>query len=35
MSNGVLDWEEAFIDASFFAAKKGARESEKPKTIFR
>ena len=30
-ANGVLDWEEAFIDASFFAAKKGARESEKPK----
>jgi transposase len=22
-ANGVLDWEEAFIDASFFPAKKG------------
>jgi len=29
-ANGVLDWEEAFIDASFFPAKKGARESGKP-----
>lgn len=27
---GVLDWEEAFIDASFAPAKKGAPESGKP-----
>ena len=27
---GWLDWEEAFVDASFFPAKKGAHASEKP-----
>jgi transposase len=26
---GWLDWEEAFVDASFFPAKKGARASER------
>jgi hypothetical protein len=26
----LLDWEEAFLDASFAPAKKGAPESEKP-----
>ena len=25
---GVLDWEECFIDATFFAAKRGAIESD-------
>jgi hypothetical protein len=28
--DGFLDWEEAFIDASFAPAQKGASESEKP-----
>ena len=28
---GVLDWEEAFVDATFVPAKKGARRSEKPR----
>ena len=27
---GILDWDEVFVDGSFFPAKKGARESEKP-----
>jgi transposase len=27
---GILDWDEVFVDASFFPAKKGARESGKP-----
>ena len=27
---GILEWDEVFVDASFFPAKKGARESEKP-----
>ena len=30
-ANGVLDWEESFIDASFFPAKKGAQRSGRPK----
>ncbi|MFP3867554.1 MAG: transposase [Desulfobacteraceae bacterium] len=30
-AEGALDWQEAFIDASFAPAKKGAPESEKPK----
>ena len=30
-SDGLLDWEEAFIDGSFAPAKKGALVSEKPK----
>jgi transposase len=29
-AEGALDWQEAFIDASFAPAKKGAPESEKP-----
>jgi transposase len=29
-TEGVLDWQEAFIDASFAPAKKGASELEKP-----
>jgi hypothetical protein len=28
-AKGVLDWEETFMDASFFPAKKGARQSGK------
>jgi len=28
---GVLNWEEAFVDATFVPAKKGARRSGKPK----
>ena len=28
--NGILDWDEVFVDASFFPAKKGARESGLP-----
>lgn len=28
--NGILDWDEVFVDASFFPAKKGTRESGKP-----
>ena len=28
--DGKLDWDEVFVDASFFPAKKGARRSEKP-----
>ena len=27
---GILDWDEVFVDASFFPAKKGERESGKP-----
>jgi transposase len=27
---GILEWDEVFVDASFFPAKKGARESGKP-----
>jgi len=27
---GLLDWEEAFLDATFVTAKKGARQSAKP-----
>jgi transposase len=27
----ILDWDEAFIDGSFAPAKKGARESERPR----
>jgi hypothetical protein len=27
---GLLDWDEVFVDASFSPAKKGANESEKP-----
>ena len=27
---GILDWDEVFVDASFFPAKKGALESGKP-----
>jgi hypothetical protein len=30
-ADGLLDWEEAFIDGSFAPAKKGALASEKPK----
>lgn len=30
-ANGVLDWEEAFIDASFSPVKKRAGESERPR----
>jgi transposase len=30
-ATGVLDWEESFIDGSFSPAKKGVRESGKPK----
>ena len=30
-ANGVLDWEESFIDATFIPAKKGARGLEKPR----
>jgi len=26
---GILDWEESFVDATFIPAKKGARQSEK------
>jgi len=29
-TQGLVDWEEAFVDASFFPAKKGATESAKP-----
>ena len=28
--NGILDWDEVFVDATFFPAKKGARESGIP-----
>jgi len=28
---GILDWEESFVDATFIPAKKGARRSAKPK----
>ena len=28
---GILDWEEAFVDATFIPAKKGARRSDLPK----
>ena len=28
---GILNWEEAFVDATFVPAKKGARQSGKPK----
>jgi len=28
---GILDWEESFVDATFIPAKKGARQSEKPR----
>lgn len=28
---GILDWSEAFMDGSFAPAKKGARQSEKPR----
>ena len=28
---GILDWEESFVDATFVPAKKGARRSEKPR----
>ncbi len=28
---GVLDWEESFVDATFVPAKKGARQSERPR----
>jgi hypothetical protein len=27
---GILEWDEVFVDGSFFPAKKGARESGKP-----
>ena len=27
---GILDWDEVFVDASFFPAKKGARQSGRP-----
>jgi transposase len=27
---GILEWDEVFVDASFFPAKKGAQESGKP-----
>jgi transposase len=30
-ANGVLDWEESFIDATFFPAKKGAQRSGRPR----
>ncbi|MGC8817689.1 MAG: hypothetical protein ACP5PX_07935, partial [Candidatus Hadarchaeum sp.] len=30
-AEGLLDWEEAFIDASFAPAKKGATASAKPR----
>ena len=32
-AEGALDWEEAFIDASFAPAKKGAPESGKPSGV--
>jgi len=28
--DGILDWDEVFVDASFFPAKKGARQSGRP-----
>ena len=28
---GILDWDEVFVDASFFPAKKGVQRSERPK----
>ena len=28
---GILEWDEVFVDASFIPAKKGARQSERPK----
>jgi len=28
--DGILEWDEVFVDGSFFPAKKGARESGKP-----
>ena len=28
--DGILEWDEVFVDASFFPAKKGARESARP-----
>jgi len=31
--DGVLDWEESFVDATFIPAKKGARESGKPSGV--
>ncbi len=30
---GLVDWEEAFIDGSFFPAKKGAQKSAKPSVV--
>ena len=30
-AEGILDWEESFVDATFIPAKKGARPSEKPR----
>ena len=30
-ANHILDWKEAFVDATFVPAKKGERRSEKPK----
>ena len=30
---GILDWEETFVDATFIPAKKGARQSEKPRGV--
>jgi hypothetical protein len=29
--NGILDWDEVFVDASFFPAKKGVQRSGKPR----
>jgi transposase len=29
-AKGVLDWEESFIDGTFFSAKKGAQQSDRP-----
>ena len=29
--DGILDWEESFVDATFVPAKKGARRSERPR----
>jgi len=30
---GILDWEESFVDATFIPAKKGARQSGRPKEV--
>jgi transposase len=31
--DGILDWDETFVDATFIPAKKGARQSERPRGV--